>query len=76
MGKVLKLILLVIFVLAVIIFTVQNFQTVRLSFLKWHLEMPLSLASVLLYVLGAVSGGLMLSMIKKLYNKDSSDKHF
>jgi uncharacterized integral membrane protein len=50
-------------------------ETVKLSFLKWHLEIPLSLASVLLYILGALSGGLLFSMLKKLSSENSDKKN-
>ncbi|MBZ9777649.1 hypothetical protein LB452_01830 [Psychroflexus sp. CAK8W] len=47
-------------------------ETVSLKFIKWQLEIPLSAASILLYVLGAVSGGLIFSMLKKLAIENKS----
>jgi lipopolysaccharide assembly protein A len=73
--RIIRTILLVLFIVAIVIFTFQNMETVKLSFLKWHLEIPLSLASVLLYILGALSGGLLFSMLKKLSSENSDKKN-
>ncbi len=69
-----KSILLLIFFGAVILFAVQNMKMIKLSFLNWHLEIPLSVASILLYVLGAISGGIVFSMLKKLSFQKSNKK--
>jgi lipopolysaccharide assembly protein A len=73
--RIIRTILLVLFIVAIVIFTFQNMETVKLSFLKWHLEIPLSLASVSLYILGALSGGLLFSMLKKLSSENSDKKN-
>jgi uncharacterized integral membrane protein len=72
--RLLKSIVLLLFIGAVILFVVQNTSMVNLRFLSWHLEIPLSIASVLLYVFGAISGGIVLSILKKLSFEDSDDK--
>ncbi len=64
--RVLKIILLILVVAIAAVFTIQNIQVVRLSFLNVHLEVPLSLASIAIYVLGAISGGLLFSFLKNL----------
>lgn len=69
-----KSIALLLFIGAAILFSVQNMELVKLSFLNWHLEIPLSLASILLYVFGAISGGIVFSMLKKLSFEDSGKK--
>lgn len=61
-----KSILLLLFIVAVVVFTTQNMEIVRVRFLNWHLEMPLAIASVLTYVIGAISGGIIFSIIKIL----------
>lgn len=61
-----KSILLILLLAAAIIFAFQNLETVNLAFLSWHLELPLSFLSILLYILGAVSGGLLFSILKRL----------
>jgi putative membrane protein len=72
--RLIKSIVLLLFIAAVILFAFQNMELIKLSFLNWHLEIPLSFASILLYVLGAISGGIVLSMLKKLSLEDSDKK--
>ena len=72
--RLIKSIVLLLFIAAVILFAFQNMELIKLSFLNWHLEIPLSFASLLLYVLGAISGGIVLSMLKKLSLEDSDKK--
>lgn len=72
--RLVKSTLLLLFVAAIGLFTFQNMKIIELSFLNWHLEIPLSVASVLLYILGAISGGLLLSMLKKLSFEDTDKK--
>ena len=72
--KIFKSILLLLFVLAVVIFTLQNLELVNIRFLDWHMEIPLSLASVLFYIMGAISGGLLFSMLIELTSSNSRNK--
>lgn len=70
--KILKTIVLILLIIILIIFAAQNIETVRFTFIKWHLELPLAVASIALYILGAISGSMVFSMLKKI--TDSSDK--
>jgi lipopolysaccharide assembly protein A len=72
--RLLKTIVLLLFFGAVILFAFQNSALVKLRFLSWQLQIPLSLASLLLYVFGAISGGIVLSILKKLSFEDSNEK--
>ncbi|MBN1951651.1 MAG: hypothetical protein JW801_10635 [Bacteroidales bacterium] len=69
--RLLKTILLLLLIGVVVIFTIQNMEIVKLSFLNVHLEIPLSFASGAIYILGAISGGIVFSMLKKLTMEDS-----
>ncbi len=64
--KILKLTLLIIFLIIALLFAVQNFETTRISFYRWSAEMPLSVAIIGIYILGALSGSLLFSILKKL----------
>ena len=66
-------VLLLLFGVAVI-FIVQNLETVQLPFLKWSVTIPLSFATAIIYILGAISGGLIFSILKKLTIEDSDKK--
>jgi putative membrane protein len=72
--RLVKTVLLLLLIGVAVIFTVQNMEIVKLSFLNFHLEIPLSFASVAIYILGAISGGLIFSLLKKLTLEDSDKK--
>lgn len=69
-----KTILLLLLCGVAVIFIFQNMEIVKLSFLNIHLEIPLSFASVAIYIVGAISGGLVFSLLKKLTLEDSDKK--
>ncbi len=73
--RLIKSILLLLFIGAVMLFSFQNMELIKLSFFNWHLEIPLSFASILFYILGAISGGIVFSMLKKLSLEDSDKKN-
>jgi uncharacterized integral membrane protein len=73
--RLVKFIALLLFIGAVTLFSIQNMELVKLSFLNWHLEIPLSFASILLYILGTISGGIVFSMLKKLSVENSNKKN-
>ena len=58
-----------------VIFIVENLETVQLSVLKWSVTIPLSFATAIIYILGAISGGLVFSLLKKLTIEDSEKKN-
>ncbi|MCC5929857.1 MAG: DUF1049 domain-containing protein [Cyclobacteriaceae bacterium] len=64
--KLVKTISLLLFLGIIVLFALQNLQVITLSFLNWHLEIPLAFASIVIYVLGAISGGIVFSMLKRL----------
>lgn len=73
--RLIKSILLVLLIVLFAIFVFQNMERVRLSFLNIYLEMPVSLASVIIYLLGALTGGLLYSMLKKLTFEEKPKKN-
>ena len=46
------------------VFTFQNLSTVTVSFLHWQLHTPVSIAVVVVYFLGMLTGGSLVSLIK------------
>lgn len=67
--RTIKSILLLLLIVIIVVFTAQNMEMVNIKFLSWHLELPLSISAVLIYVLGAVSGGILFSTIKSISTK-------
>jgi len=68
--KYIKTFFLILFLAVVLVFSIQNMQTTTFAFFGWSMTLPLSLASVVIYILGALSGGLVWSLIKKMTADD------
>jgi putative membrane protein len=52
---------------AVLLFKIQNLDTVTVSFLSMSLTMPVSVTIILVYVLGMVSGGALLNVLRQWF---------
>lgn len=48
----------------VLLFKLQNLETVTVSFLSLSFTLPVSLLLILVYVLGMVSGGSLLALLR------------
>lgn len=70
-----KTILLLFLIAGVTIFIIQNMEIVKLSFLNFHLEIPLSFTTVAVYILGAISGSLIFSLLRKLTIENTGKKN-
>jgi uncharacterized integral membrane protein len=62
--RVLYLLIIILFVAAVIVFAVQNRETVMISFLGYSAGASVTLLAVISYVLGAVTGGSLLALLR------------
>jgi uncharacterized integral membrane protein len=54
---------------AVLLFKVQNLESVTVSFLTMSLTLPLSVAIVVVYFLGMVSGGALIAAMRSLVRR-------
>jgi putative membrane protein len=59
------LIVIIVFVAAIVIFGIQNREMVTISFLGFSLRAPLSILAVIVYVLGAITGGSLYALLRK-----------
>ena len=59
--------IIVVFVAALIIFVFQNTEAVSVSFLMFAASTPLALLVVVVYVLGAATGGSLLALLRRSY---------
>lgn len=55
----------VLFGVATVIFAVQNLEAVRMSFLGFSISAPLAVIALIVYVLGAISGGSLYELLRK-----------
>jgi uncharacterized integral membrane protein len=53
------------FVAATLLFAIQNFQMVTMSFLGLNARAPLALLVAAFYVLGMVTGGSLLALLRR-----------
>jgi uncharacterized integral membrane protein len=56
-----------VFALVTVIFALQNFEIVTMSFLGMQVRIPLALQVAVVYVLGAVTGGSLFALLRKSY---------
>ena len=59
------LLVVVIFALAVLIFVIQNFTMVTMSFLGFSARAPVALLVALVYLLGMATGGSLWSLLRR-----------
>jgi putative membrane protein len=57
----------VLFAAATIIFALQNFEIVTISFLGSNLRVPLALLVAVAYFLGAATGGSLFALLRRSY---------
>ena len=57
--------IIILFVLAIIVFVEQNRASVTMSFLGFGLHAPLAVLVAIVYLLGAVTGGSLLALIRR-----------
>ena len=55
------------FALATLIFAIQNFDVVTTSFLSFKLRAPLAVLTIVVYLLGAATGGSLLALLRRSY---------
>jgi putative membrane protein len=57
----------VLFALATLIFAVQNLEVVTMSLLRFEVRAPLALVTIVVYLLGAVTGGSLFALLRRSY---------
>jgi lipopolysaccharide assembly protein A len=57
----------ILFAAATIIFALQNFEIVTMSFLGFNARIPLALLVVVTYLLGAATGGSLFALLRRSY---------
>jgi putative membrane protein len=57
----------ILFAAATIIFALQNFEIVTMSFLSFNARVPLALLVVVVYLVGAATGGSVFALLRRSY---------
>lgn len=63
--------ILVLFAVAMLLFLLQNRDLVTLSFLRFNIRAPFALVVGVAYVVGAVTGGGLLAILRRSYKGSS-----
>ncbi|MFK4655534.1 hypothetical protein HAP41_0000017895 [Bradyrhizobium barranii subsp. apii] len=63
----------VFFAVATIVFAVQNLDTVTISFFKMNLSLPLALQTLVVYLVGAATGGSLFALLRRSYAGSKRD---
>ncbi len=58
------LVAIVLFVAAIVLFSIQNLQSATMSFLGFSVQAPLAVLAAVVYVLGALTGGSLLALLR------------
>ena len=59
------LIIIGLFLAVILIFAAQNFESVTMTFLGFSASAPLALLVIIIYVLGMVTGGSLLALLRR-----------
>lgn len=73
--KVIKQIIIGVITVVALIFAAQNFEVVEIVFLKYSIQLPIAVVVFAIYILGAFSGGMLWSLIKKVATMDKASKN-
>ncbi len=57
----------VLFAAATGIFAAQNFETVTITFFRMNLSLPLAIQTLVVYLLGAATGGSLFALLRRSY---------
>jgi putative membrane protein len=59
--------IIILFAVATIIFGLQNFEIVTMSFLGFNARLPVALVVAIAYLLGAATGGSLFALLRRSY---------
>jgi lipopolysaccharide assembly protein A len=59
--------IIILFGAVTIIFALQNFEVVTISFLGFNARVPIALLVALVYLLGAATGGSLFALLRRSY---------
>ena len=57
----------VLFAAATLLFAVQNFETVTISFFRMNFSLPLAVQTLVAYLLGAATGVSLFALLRRSY---------
>ncbi len=67
-------VLLIVFLAAIAVFSLQNTQSVKVQFLNWGVTAPFALLAVAIYVIGMLSGGSVVGFLRRSIREVSAER--
>lgn len=64
--RILKKIILILFLILIAIFAVQNSQSITIELFNWSVKLPVSIVIILVYIFGMTTGGIISSVLRRL----------
>ncbi|MDD4149001.1 MAG: hypothetical protein PHE33_03125 [Bacteroidales bacterium] len=64
--KTIKVIFITLFIALILTFSLQNMDSLTIHFFNWTLTLPVFVSAIAIYILGALTGGLLFSLLKKI----------
>ena len=61
------LVVIAVFGVAILLFAIQNLDVITISFLSFKIRAPLAVVAIVVYVLGAATGGSLLALLRRSY---------
>ena len=62
----------ILFAAAMLIFVLQNFDLVTMTFLGFRIRSPLALLAAVIYVLGVITGGSLFALLRRSIRESKS----
>ena len=59
----------IVFAVSTLIFAFQNLEPTTVSFLGFRVRAPLAVLTILVYLLGAATGGSLLALLRRSYQR-------
>jgi uncharacterized integral membrane protein len=69
----LYLTIIVLFAAGILVFVLQNFDLVTMSFLGLRIRLPLALLAAVVYALGAATGGSLFALLRRSFRGSKAD---
>jgi lipopolysaccharide assembly protein A len=64
--RILKKVILILFVILIAIFAIQNSQSITIELFNWSVTLPVSVVIILVYIFGMTTGGIISSVLRRL----------
>jgi lipopolysaccharide assembly protein A len=72
--KHIKTVFAAILLILIIIFSFQNMEVTNLKLFSWSVQMPVAIYIIVFYILGMLTGGMLFSLLRQLFEQAAGDR--